>query len=92
MSDRPVPPPDGRAVQPSSDAWISRDDHDFRMAVSNSLTEIKGRLDTIEDRMETTKTDRRWLIGTVIAGMIASAGVLSLILLLVQTFDSGATP
>lgn len=79
-----VRPPENIHGQSAGEEWISPRDHDFRMQVSNSLTNILGRLGAIETQMETAKTDRRWLIGMVITGMVASAGVLSLISQLLQ--------
>lgn len=80
------PPTDTRHLS-TTDEWISPRDYNFHMDVSNRLTVIEETL----KNMKESASNRRWLIGMVISGMIASAAVTStLMVILTQVFNGGS--
>lgn len=81
MTDH-VPPPGGPAVPPPSDDWIRLRDHQFQVDVLTTLEKHDGRLNTLETNKREAKETRRWLIGTILVGMIASSAITSVILMI----------
>lgn len=47
-----------------------------------TLEKHDGRLNTLEADKKEAKETRRWLIGTILAGMIASSAITSVILMI----------
>ena len=83
-SDLGSPPQDTRHLS-TGDEWVSPRDYNFHMDVSNRLTAIEITLRAMQD----AATSRRGWLTTFFSGVIATAALASLILLIVQVVSNG---